>query len=341
MNSGKRLAVVLAIGMAMVPRASMAAEQKGAVEAGDKVVGQFVEDIRQQRFDDAKRLFQLSDGEFWRDYVARFKFVKDELGDISIVKLSNDNQKKKEREGQCVLEWGKRPKTQDGEMLMTKTVGIRFCDGSVGMAKGSVFLGRSLTAIPKSGYRLVQLQLLAPTTNRKFKEFCRKYGERFADVLPQKPIVIASTSIGEERNIPLRFVTLGGTDSSVTKTSYHLIRSDPEWSLIWLRHRPRESSDEPKPEIDFRKYMVVAVFQGDGENSGGLTFTTLPEAKDRIVVRFQNHWYQTLGMGVKVTVYGFFLLPQSNKTVVLEEDVNDLMDSDSPPVWKERARFGK
>jgi hypothetical protein len=68
--------------------------------------------------------------------------------------------------------------------------------------------------------------------------------------------------------------------------------------------------------------MVIAVFQGSGVNNAGLKAVALLEEKDRIVFRFENKGYQTAGRGSggqQVTVYGFFVLPRSSKTVVLEE----------------------
>jgi hypothetical protein len=90
--------------------------------------------------------------------------------------------------------------------------------------------------------------------------------------------------------------------------------------------------------------MVVAVFQGNDVNSAGLKAVAILEEKDRLVLRFQNKSYQTMGYGQvdegeRVTVYGFFVLPRSSKTVVLEENVQNIIGQ--PPVWKERASLSK
>jgi hypothetical protein len=45
------------------------------------------------------------------------------------------------------------------------------------------------------------------------------------------------------------------------------------------------------------------------------------------------------GGGVQATVYGFFVLPRSSKTVVLEENVQNYLGQ--PPEWKERANLPK
>jgi hypothetical protein len=134
-------------------------------------------------------------------------------------------------------------------------------------------------------------------------------------------------------------VTLTGSDSRVTARSYYLVRSDKEWTQTWRRHRDAASAEDHKPQINFDKCMVIAVFQGSGWNSRGLTAVALQESNERIVLQFENNYYQSDGEGDRVTVYGFFVLPRSDKTVTIEEDVRETMGP--PPVWKERARFPK
>ena len=323
------------VGLLLVVQSSMADEQKTPTEAISDLVVKFVEDINQQHFDDAKRLFHAAGEEEWESLVARFKSLKDAMGTIEITELSHDQVQKMKREGQYMLEWGRQPNMTDREMLMANTFAVRFGDGSVGMAKGSVLLGRNLTTIPKGGFHLVQFQLLAPTTNRKFEKLCKSFGE--LKVITEAPAVVPN----EEKVIhPL--VTLTGTDSHIRKCSYYLVRSDEEWVKVWLQHRPTNSSNECKPEIDFEKCMVIAVFQGSGWNSRGLNAVAVLESKNRILLRLKNDYYQTGGPdggGEPVTVYGFFVLPRSNKTVVLEENVQNIIGS--PPLWKERARFNE
>jgi hypothetical protein len=144
-------------------------------------------------------------------------------------------------------------------------------------------------------------------------------------------------------------VTLTGTDSRVKERSYHLIRSEKEWIKTWQRHKgEKESKDYDHfynplgmPEIDFEKCMVIAAFQGSGWNSAGLMTTTLKEEENRIVFRFHSKSYQTLSRSgdsrKKVTVYGFFVLPRSDKMVVVEEEYYSLDLKNY--WWKERATF--
>jgi hypothetical protein len=145
-------------------------------------------------------------------------------------------------------------------------------------------------------------------------------------------------------------VTLTGTDSHVNERSYHRIASEDEWIKVWQRHKGAKESKTYDlfynplglPSIDFEKYMVIAVFQGSDWNNAGLKADAVLEEKDGIVLRFANKRYQTAGPdggGKKTTVYAFFVLPLSNKTVVLEESVANMQDP--TPRWEQRVRLPK
>jgi hypothetical protein len=164
------------------------------------------------------------------------------------------------------------------------------------------------------------------------------------------PNVAASADPAKEATRP--YVTFTGTDSHVKDPSCHRVTSEDEWIKTWQRHKgEKESKDYDLfynplglPYIDFEKCMVIAVFQGSGVNSAGLKTVAILEDKDRIVLRFQNKWYQTAVYGARdegerVTVYGFFVLPRSSKAVVLEENVQTYIGQ--PPVWKERVKLSK
>ena len=160
---------------------------------------------------------------------------------------------------------------------------------------------------------------------------------------------LAAVDDAEKAARPL--VTLTGTDSHVKEPSYHRIASEKEWIKIWQRHKGvKESKDYDLyynplglPNINFEKCMVIAVFQGNGWNSAGLRTVALLEKKDRIVLRFEENGYQTGGPGgggKQVAVYGFFVLPRSEKTVVVQEQQRNL-NRNATPSWQERATLPK
>jgi hypothetical protein len=144
-------------------------------------------------------------------------------------------------------------------------------------------------------------------------------------------------------------MTLTGSDSQIKERSYNRIMSEDEWIKIWQRHKGvRVSKDYDLfynplglPDINFEKCMVIAAFQGSSWNSAGLRAISVHEEKDRILLRFVSKDYQTGGPGgggKQVTVYGFFLLPRSDKTVVVEEEQR-FLDPRVPTLWQERATF--
>lgn len=77
-----------------------------------------------------------------------------------------------------------------------------------------------------------------------------------------------------------------------------------------------------------------------GANSAGLTAVSATETGGRVTFRYDDKSYQTGGPdggGERVAAWGFFILPRSSKTLLVEENVQRLTGRD--PDWKERARF--
>ena len=126
-------------------------------------------------------------------------------------------------------------------------------------------------------------------------------------------------------------MTLTGADSRVESRSYHRVASEADWIKIWQRHKGVEEAKNydlyynplDLPCVNFEKCMVIAVFEGSGWNVAGLKSLAVEEDTNSIVLRYQIKGYQTAGPdggGKKVKVYGFFVLPRSKKTVILEEE---------------------
>jgi hypothetical protein len=145
-------------------------------------------------------------------------------------------------------------------------------------------------------------------------------------------------------------VALTGTRSHVSERGYRRITSVKDWVTLWQKHKGQKDGEQYDlyfdpleiPVIDFDRYMVIAVFQGNGSNSAGLNAVSVLEEQERIVLRFDDKTYQTIGPdggGKQVTVYGFFVFPRSSKPVTLEEQVQGLKGK--PDEWKERITFPK
>ena len=146
-------------------------------------------------------------------------------------------------------------------------------------------------------------------------------------------------------------VTLTGTDSQIKERSYYRIRSEEAWIKVWQQHKGVKPSKDYDlfynplglPDINFEKCMVIAAFQGNGWNNAGLRVISVHEEKGRILLRFANKYYQTSGPeggGEKVCVYGFFVLPRSDRAVVVEEEQRSLGPR-VPPSRKKRATFSE
>jgi hypothetical protein len=152
-------------------------------------------------------------------------------------------------------------------------------------------------------------------------------------------LVLGVVCLGVTRDLPARddatatvtkpCVVITGADSKVSKCGYHRITSMDDWTQVWLKHKGYKPDGKYDlfhnpagvPLVDFDRFMVIGIFQGSGENSAGLLAVSLSEQPGRIVFRFVDQSYQTIGPGKGSTTYAFFVIPRSAKPVVLEEDV--------------------
>jgi hypothetical protein len=65
-----------------------------------------------------------------------------------------------------------------------------------------------------------------------------------------------------------------GDQSNVDDAKQVLVRTDAEWTKLWLQHAP----DRPRPAVDFSKEMVVGLFLGSRPNAGFSTAVTMATA---------------------------------------------------------------
>jgi hypothetical protein len=144
-------------------------------------------------------------------------------------------------------------------------------------------------------------------------------------------------------------VVITGADSKVSKCAYHRIAGMDDWTQVWLEHKGHKPDGKYDhfhnpagvPLVDFTRFTVIGIFQGTGGNSAGISAVSLTEQPDRIVFRFVDLSYQTIGPGKSTTSYAFFVIPRSAKPVVLEEDVQSGGRTGIQPLWKERITFPK
>ena len=163
---------------------------------------------------------------------------------------------------------------------------------------------------------------------------------------PARPDPPAEAGVADNVKARLPLVTLSGADSKLGR-GYHRVGNADAFNAIYMSHLGRDPAEfnayhnpHGVPTVNFDECMVVAVFQGEGWNSAGVVVHSIEEDEHRVTLRFDDRAYQTAGPdggARRVSAYGFFVLPRSDKLLVLEENVQNVIGQ--PPVWRERARI--
>jgi hypothetical protein len=137
-------------------------------------------------------------------------------------------------------------------------------------------------------------------------------------------------------------VVYWGPHSKVTLPAQYLVGNERDWVHVWEKHTKKKIGENPyyRPnmlQVDFTSYMVLAIFRGQSANSDGVSFVSVDNSGDVLLVRLRDRWYQTMEEGDKVTPYGFIVLPRVSRKVVVEEDVQNRIGG--PPIWKKLVTF--
>jgi hypothetical protein len=134
-------------------------------------------------------------------------------------------------------------------------------------------------------------------------------------------------------------LVLSGAASEVKDAGYHRVSSADKLKQIWRSHLgpAQDRGDNPVPEVDFDRCVVLALFEGSKSNSHGLRITEVLERDNETIVRFDDISYQSFGNANAVAPFAFVVLPASDKLIVVEENVQQYLAD--PPKWKEVARL--
>ena len=167
---------------------------------------------------------------------------------------------------------------------------------------------------------------------------------------------------------------LSGANSYVSEPGFHRICSLDEWAKVWQEHKGHNREAEYDfyydplglPVVDFSQFMVITIFEGKRVNNAGMIADSIVEDRDSVTLRFERKTYGTDAGGRRPgkanrmnriqgrqNVYGFFVIPKSDKQVVIEEKVYQSKDasvadalkpgfrkSDSKQiVWNQRFTF--
>lgn len=117
-----------------------------------------------------------------------------------------------------------------------------------------------------------------------------------------------------------------GDKSRIMQPFFYRIMTPEKWALIWKEH-----SDEPLPEIDFKQFMVLAIFLGQTSNRSGVEIDDAREIEDGLRVRYEVKGFQTGSQAVLTSPFGIFVLPQSSLPIQLEENTQGLING--PAQW--------
>lgn len=170
--------------------------------------------------------------------------------------------------------------------------------------------------------------------------------DRYFDVRGKKEVypvpgttstIVVSDSVPEPPGKAVKVVkSWSGRDSRIAQTEYKRILSTDEWRQFWRRH---DRKNDPPPEVDFIKNMVVTICLGRAYNTSGVEVADAREIDDVIQVRFRYVCYQTMDKVDTATPFGIFVLPRSSKKIQLEAKIQRLIGG--PANWKSVAEFEK
>ena len=137
---------------------------------------------------------------------------------------------------------------------------------------------------------------------------------------------------------------LTGAISAVREPRVELVSTSEDWARLWLEHRGSPPVDRYDffynkagvPVVDFETHVVVVVFVGDTANTSGLRVEAVEPTGDHATLRYAENSYQTLGDAEPARPFGFFVLPRTDRPLVVEEQLYSMA---GPTRIEQRARF--
>ncbi|VTR93264.1 unnamed protein product [Gemmata massiliana] len=138
-------------------------------------------------------------------------------------------------------------------------------------------------------------------------------------------------------------LSIYGRQSRIERQGFYRIESADAWKRHWAKHQTGEEKpasfpgDKPHLGVDFTRCMVVSLFDGTGTNFNcdGYEVESIDEGADRIRLRVRGLHFQTHDALIPTTAWGAFVLPRSEKPIVLELDTN--RDRLRQPKWAKVA----
>lgn len=152
-----------------------------------------------------------------------------------------------------------------------------------------------------------------------------------------RPIELAA------HDAPKVIVSWSGGDSEREDAHFFPLVDAASFDAMWADAVIRPGSSRwptalLKPRVDFTTCVGFALTAGSTWNSSGYLVDSITESAGTWHVRVRQDTYAGHSED-RTRPYGIFLLTRvDGATIVVEEDVRDLIDE--PPRWKERGRFG-
>jgi len=133
-------------------------------------------------------------------------------------------------------------------------------------------------------------------------------------------------------------VVVSGVDSHITKQAYRIADDEESFSTIYREHLGLKKGDffqKQHLNVDFSRYMVVAVFQGEEYNNRGIEVLDVVGTDSNCIIQYRPLWYQTEARFDLASSFAFVVIPKTRKPIQIDQDIRSGLSS--PPKWTTKA----
>ncbi|HOX54830.1 MAG: hypothetical protein PHI86_04695 [Candidatus Omnitrophica bacterium] len=117
------------------------------------------------------------------------------------------------------------------------------------------------------------------------------------------------------KGMPVKIVEkISGPHSNIIKKEYDRVFNQDDLVNLWKRHTDNIVA---MPRVNFRSNMVVAVFGGQSFNCDGIDLVKVRETRQAIYLHTRAMIYQSGQPPEKAEPFGLFVIPRSNKKLIL------------------------